>query len=109
MGFAARTPSQSALAHHYQNKPPTNLVESALTNRIFANSFLLRTYAKSRFSFLQLCSGRHHQERAVLLARWPDRNFYVLTQRGKEFHEASNGKVARAVAHQQGPLRLPYT
>jgi hypothetical protein len=42
----------------------------------------------------------------VLLAGGPDSDLNVLTQGGEKFHKASDGKVARAVAHQQGDLRL---
>jgi hypothetical protein len=42
----------------------------------------------------------------VFPARGPDGNFNVLTQRSEEFHQASNGKITRAVAHEQGDLGL---
>ena len=51
-------------------------------------------------------SGGNDREDAMLLAGRPDGDLHVLTQNGEEFHEASDGKVARAVAHQQGDLRL---
>ena len=35
-------------------------------------------------------------------------DFHVLTQSREKFHEASNGKVARAISHQQRDLRLPH-
>src|ERR1700746_1998754 len=35
-------------------------------------------------------------------------DFHVLTQSREKFHEESNGKVARAISHQQGDLRLPH-
>ncbi|MCU1341615.1 MAG: hypothetical protein JWN92_1038 [Candidatus Acidoferrum typicum] len=45
----------------------------------------------------------------MFLAARPDSYFYVLTQSGEEFHEARDGKSARAIPHQQGDLRLPHT
>jgi len=42
----------------------------------------------------------------VLLAGGADGNFYVLTEGGEKFHEAADAEVARAVAHEQGDLRL---
>lgn len=39
----------------------------------------------------------------------PDGDFNVLTQGDEELHKASDGKVARAVPHQQGDLRLLHT
>jgi len=42
----------------------------------------------------------------MFLARGPDGDFNVLTESREEFHEASDGKVTRAVPHQQGDLRL---
>jgi hypothetical protein len=53
-----------------------------------------------------ISSGRNNHERAVFLARWPKSDFNVLTQSREKFHKASNGKIARAVSHQQGHLRL---
>ena len=38
----------------------------------------------------------------------PHSDFHVLTQSREKFHEASNRKVARAIAHQQRYLRLPH-
>ena len=35
-----------------------------------------------------------------------DRDFHVLAQCREKFHEASNGKVTRAISHQQRDLRL---
>ena len=42
----------------------------------------------------------------MLLAGGADGDFDVLTQSREKFHEASNGKVTRAVPHQQGDLGL---
>lgn len=44
----------------------------------------------------------------MLLAGGPYGDFHVLTQSREEFYEASNGKVARAIPHQQGDLGLPH-
>jgi len=60
-----------------------------------------RSFCRSR-----ACSGGDNGKRAVFLARGPDGDFDVLEQGGEKLHEAANGKVARAVAHQQGDLRL---
>ena len=49
-----------------------------------------------------------HREFAVFLAGGPHSNFHVLTQSREKFHDASNGKVARAISHQQRDLRLPH-
>ncbi len=38
----------------------------------------------------------------------PHGDLHVLTQSREKFHEASNGKVARAISHQQRDLRLPH-
>ncbi len=45
----------------------------------------------------------------MLLTGGPDGDFNVLTQSGEEFHKASHGKVARAIPHQQGDLRLLHS
>ncbi len=45
----------------------------------------------------------------MFLARWPDRDFNVLAKSGEEFHQASNGEISSAVAHEQGYLRLPHS
>lgn len=45
----------------------------------------------------------------MLLTGGPDGDFNVLTQSGEEFHKASDGKVARAIPHQQGDLRLLHS
>lgn len=41
-------------------------------------------------------------------AAGPHGDFHVLTQSREKFHEAANGKVASAIPHQQGDLRLPH-
>jgi len=43
----------------------------------------------------------------MFLVGRPHGDFHVLTQSREKFHEASNGKVARAISHQQRDLRLP--
>ena len=42
----------------------------------------------------------------MFLTGGPDGDFNILTQSSKELHKASNGKVTRAVPHQQRDLRL---
>jgi hypothetical protein len=42
----------------------------------------------------------------MFLAGRPDGDFNVLAQSREKFHEASDGKVTRAVPHKQGDLRL---
>ena len=42
----------------------------------------------------------------MFLARWPDSDFNVLAQGGKERHKTSDGEVTRTVPHEQGDLRL---
>ena len=44
----------------------------------------------------------------MFLVGRPHGDFYVLTQSREKFHEAFNGKVARAISHQQRDLRLPH-
>ena len=45
----------------------------------------------------------------MFFVRRPHGDFHVLTQSSEKFHEASNGKVARAISHQQGHLGWPHT
>jgi hypothetical protein len=44
----------------------------------------------------------------MFLVGRPHGDFHVLTQGREKFHESSNGKVARAISHQQRDLRLPH-
>src|SRR5215470_2510302 len=44
----------------------------------------------------------------MFLATGPNGDFYVRTQGRQKFHEASDGKIASAVSHQQRDLRLRY-
>jgi len=42
----------------------------------------------------------------VGLERGADGDLYVVAESGEKFHQAADAKVARAIAHQQGNLRL---
>ena len=44
----------------------------------------------------------------MFLASGPYGDFDVLTQSREKFHEASDGKVARAISHQQRDFRLSH-
>lgn len=74
---------------------------------LFDLNLQLKTeYLELQAGGLHLCSGGYNRERTVFLARGPHGNLNVLTEGGEEFHQASNGKIARAVPHEQGDLRL---
>ena len=45
----------------------------------------------------------------MFLVGRPHGDFHVLTQSREKFHEGSNGKVGRAISHQQRDLRLPHS
>lgn len=45
----------------------------------------------------------------MLPARGPNGDFDVLPKGREEFHKAPDGKIARAISHQQRDLRLMYT
>ena len=66
----------------------------------------LSLQAKIKHHRTGIGSGGDNREYAVFLAGGPDGDFNILTQSCEKFHEPSDGKVTRAVPHQQGDLRL---
>jgi hypothetical protein len=44
----------------------------------------------------------------MFLATGPDGDFYILSKGCQKLHEAADGKIARAIPHQQRDLRLPH-
>lgn len=76
--------------------------------RVGASRTLQATQRTQLSQCLTMNSRRDDREGPMFLTAGPHGDFHVLPQSREKFHEASNGKVARAIPHQQGDLRLPH-